>query len=67
MHILKKYRINNGLTRKEVSNNTGITEHYIFMIEKGKIPSLKVIKKLSDYMGMSMEELRSKLEETKGA
>lgn len=44
---LKMYRVENSFTQKELSSQLGISQAYISAIEKGKVPTDKIKKKIS--------------------
>jgi transcriptional regulator with XRE-family HTH domain len=61
---LKEQRLNLGLTQKELANLLSLTEESINYFENGKrTPGLCALKKLSDFFGVSIYELRLKMEE----
>ncbi len=61
---LKEQRLNLGLTQKELAILLGLTEQTIVNFESGKhTAGLKALKKLSDFFGISIYELRQKMEE----
>lgn len=61
---LKEQRLNLGLTQKELAILLGLTEQTIVNFETGKhTAGLKALKKLSDFFGISIYELRQKMEE----
>ena len=61
---LKEQRLNLGLTQQELANLLGLTNQTIYEIETGKrTAGLKALKKLSDFFGISIYELRQKMEE----
>ena len=45
--LLKIYRAENNFTQKELSFQLGISQAYISAIEKGKVPTDKIKKKIS--------------------
>lgn len=58
MNLLKKARIDAGLTMREVSQELDITENYLYMLESEmRTPSLPVAKKLSDFYNTTVDEL----------
>lgn len=58
MEILRKLRKDRGLTLDEVSSAIGVTSSYISQIERGlKIPSLEILRSLSNYLGVSIARL----------
>lgn len=61
---LKDQRLNLGLTQQELANLLGLTKVTISEFESGKRPAgLNALKKLSDFFGVSIYELRLKMEE----
>ena len=49
-------RINQGITQKELSKSTGITQADISRIENGtRNPSLAMVKRLADGLGMTLK------------
>lgn len=61
---LKEQRLNLGLTQRELANFTGLTEETINYFENGKrTAGLKSLKRFSDFFGISIYELRKKMEE----
>ena len=49
-------RINQGITQKELSKSTGITQANISRIENGtRNPSLAMVKRLADGLGMTLK------------
>ena len=49
-------RINQGITQKELSKSTGITQADISRIENGtRNPSLAMVKRLADGLGMKLK------------
>ena len=61
---LKEQRLNLGLTQKELANLLGLTEESINYFENDKrTPGLCALKKLSDFFGISIYELRKLMEE----
>jgi transcriptional regulator with XRE-family HTH domain len=61
---LKEQRYDLGLTQRELANLLGLTEETINYFENGKrTPGLQALKKLSDFFGVSIYELRRKMEE----
>ena len=55
---LRKLREERGLTQRAVSIATNLTETTIGIMERGEgNPTLKTVKKLADFYGVSVEEL----------
>lgn len=51
---IRSFRIMKGLTLKKLSEEAGISESYLSMIEnKERTPSIRVAKKLSDILGIN--------------
>lgn len=47
---MKEYRMNKGLSMKDLSMSSGISERYLYFIENGeRMPSIKTAKKLQMY------------------
>jgi XRE family transcriptional regulator, master regulator for biofilm formation len=57
--ILKHYRDERGMTINELSHLAGISKSYISSIERGlqKNPSIQVLQKLADTLGISLSQL----------
>lgn len=53
--VLRALREENGLTIRQVSDATGITERTINMLEKGSQPSYRSLVKLADFFGVSTD------------
>ena len=61
---LKEQRLNLGLTQQELANFLGLTKQTIINFESGKnTPGLCALKRLSDFFGISIYELRKLMEE----
>lgn len=57
-NTLKKYRLENSLTQKEVANHLGITERHYRDIEAGTSDgSVKLWKRLSKLLNVSLDIL----------
>lgn len=54
---MKAHRENRKLSQRQVAKLTNISNGYISKIESGHIPSLKILKKLTDFYGLKMPEL----------
>lgn len=61
---LKEQRLNLGLTQKELANLLGLTKQTIINFESSNnTPGLSALKRLSDFFGVSIYELRKLMEE----
>lgn len=61
---LKEQRLNLGLTQQELANLLGLTNQTIYELEVGRrTAGLNALKKLSDFFGVSIYELRKLMEE----
>lgn len=61
---LKEQRLNLGLTQQELANLLGITKATIYNLESNRsTPGLYALKKLSNFFGVSIYELRKLMEE----
>lgn len=56
---IKINRIKKGVTQTELANRIGISRYYLSALERGKAknPSIKVMRKLSEELGESVQEL----------
>ncbi|MHA2694848.1 XRE family transcriptional regulator [Streptococcus agalactiae] len=74
MHIgryIKKYRDTNNLSMAEFAKESGISKAYVSVLEKNRdprngkeiIPSIPIIKKVSDTIGISFDDLLNSLDE----
>lgn len=55
---MKEYRMNKGLSMKDLSMNSGISERYLYFIEKGeRVPSIKTAKKIADALCGNIEQI----------
>lgn len=58
MNELLKKRTKKNISIKELSKMTGISERYLYFIEKGqRIPSIKTAKKISNALDTSIDEI----------
>ena len=63
--LIKKYRQEKNLTLREFASQCGTSHSYIAMLENGKnsktgdpiVPSISMLKKISQGMGISVNEL----------
>ena len=70
--IIKQYRLKNDLSQRQFAKMCGISNGYISMLEEGKhpktgeaiVPSLAMFKKLSAAMGITVNELMSRADES---
>lgn len=61
--IIKKLRVNMGLTQKEVAEDLGVTPGYICNVENGRTAmSLKVLMYYAKLMNLSLDSLVGMLE-----
>ncbi|EPU20717.1 hypothetical protein SAG0135_01205 [Streptococcus agalactiae LMG 14609] len=74
MHIgkyIKEYRDTNNLSMAEFAKESGISKAYVSVLEKNRdprngkeiIPSIPIIKKVSDTIGISFDDLLNSLDE----
>lgn len=55
---MRSKRIEQGLSMKDLSFKTQISERYLYFIENGqKMPSLKTARIISDSLGTSIEDI----------
>lgn len=58
MNRVMQYRKAKKLTRTELAANVGVSERYIFFIEKGeRTPSMKVAKRLAEVLCAGIEDI----------
>lgn len=58
MNVIRKLRINNNLTQKELAEIIGVKTSAICMWEKGhNIPPTKMVRKLSKHFKVSTDEI----------
>ena len=58
---IKNYRKEAGMTQEELAEKVGITRAYLSEIERGKKdPSYSKVKKISDILGIPIDELTGK-------
>lgn len=63
---IRKTRIEKGLTQKQLADRMGVTQSHVWQYENGLVkPSDKQIKKFSDALGISVNELLSAEESNK--
>ena len=70
--LIKKYRNENNLSMAEFASKSGLSKAYISLLEKNKnpktgkeiTPSIDVIKKVSDAIGMDFDEVFSSIDST---
>lgn len=62
---IKKIRIEKGLTQKELADKVGISGAFMSLIEKGaNNPSDENLKKISDVLNVSVDDLKTRETET---
>ena len=55
---MKEYRTNKGLSMKDLSMSSGISERYLYFIENGdRMPSIKTAKKIADALHGNIEQI----------
>lgn len=55
---MKEYRMNKGLSMKDLSMSSGISERYLYFIENGeRMPSIKTAKKIADVLCGNIEQI----------
>lgn len=55
---MKEYRTKKGLTMKDLSMSSGISERYLYFIENGeRMPSIKTAKKIADVLCGNIEQI----------
>lgn len=58
--VLKSAREKAGLTQMELSNKVGVSRAYYADVERGRYtPSLKVLSRLADILGIDLNFLKS--------
>lgn len=59
MKLIREYRKKAGLTQRELATQVGVTQSYIHALETGKRtnPSINVLLKISERMGIDVELL----------
>ena len=68
MFDLKAARNKRNLTQKELGKQIGVTEQFIFFLEKGqRRPSIEVAKKLGALLGFAWTEFYADTEEEASA
>lgn len=56
---LKEIRLNKGLTQQQFAEKIGMNVTSYLLIEKGiSTPKIKTLNKISNYLNVSVEELR---------
>lgn len=53
--ILKSLRKKRELTLRQVSEQTGVSQSFIWKVERGQLPSLEVTIKLAEFYGFGVE------------
>lgn len=55
---MKEYRMNKGLSMKDLSMSSGISERYLYFIENGeRMPSIKTAKKIAESLCGNIEQI----------
>lgn len=54
---LRTIRTQKGLTQEQLSRLAGISQSYISQIERGKVPSLRVAKRIAKALGVPVSTL----------
>ena len=56
---IRKYRIEEGLTLKELSSKLGISTGYLCHLERGtrQNPSFELMKKIANELGQTIDEI----------
>lgn len=70
--LIKKYRTDNELSMAEFASKSGLSKAYISLLEKNKhpktgkeiTPSIDVIKKVADAIGMDFDDVFSSIDST---
>ncbi|WP_188624267.1 helix-turn-helix domain-containing protein [Caldalkalibacillus thermarum] len=58
MNLVKKARLNKGLTQVQLAHKAKIAQAYLSEIENNKVePSIRVYRKLAKALGVSVSEL----------
>lgn len=58
MEIIKKIRLEKGMTARELGEKSNTTERYIYMIENGQCnPSLKKLQNIAKALGKDVKDL----------
>ena len=58
MEIIKKLRLEKGLSAKQLGEKAGISWRYIYMIENDECnPSLKKLKAIAEVLGIEIKDL----------
>lgn len=55
--FLKIYRVENNLTQKQLSETLGISQAYLSAIEKGKIPTDRIKKKIAEVLHSTIVDI----------
>ena len=62
--VLSKLRLERSLTQSELGEKLGVTLQHISMLESGKkFPSLRMLFKLADALGVSLTSIAAAMEE----
>jgi len=63
---IKRFRCLRNLTQENLSDKVGLTVNYIYMLEHGRRnPSIRVLRKISEILGVSMPLLTHNFNEPK--
>ena len=58
MEIIKKIRLEKGMTARELGEKSDTTERYIYMIENGQCnPSLRKLQNIAKALGKDVKDL----------
>ena len=58
MEIIKKIRLEKGMTARELGEKSNTTERYIYMIENNKVnPSRKKLQAITEALGIELKDL----------
>ena len=61
--VLRKVRIENGLSQEELADLAGLHRTYISQIERGlKSPSLRSLEQIANGLGITLSEMLRRLE-----
>ena len=64
--VLKKLRIEKGISQEEFALNIGLHRTYISQLERGlKSPSLRTIAKICEVLGITLVQFMEHLEQSK--
>jgi len=61
---LRHYRLQNALTQTEFGRRVGLSQAYVYFLESGRRrPSLEMLDRLCEQLGVSMSEIFAKAED----